>query len=376
MSKTGCGKKRQLQNILPCGMFGSLKKIEWKYFRIEICFFIFLSYGISFISDLEYSYYQEHNIANFTKNAEYRVAFGTFEIVAYSLFYWGFLKPAVFSKKAISVILGMLAFLYLQHLMQRYLANWVVSNTPIFSSELRAYTANHLKTRAHLSFAINYPLISVALPLIGFTFLIRSLQQDAQMKALKEQQLMSELNYLKAQLHPHFFFNTMNNIYSLALKQSKDTAPVVAKLADMMRYILYEADKPKVLISKEINFLSNYIEVEQIRHQQNTIKFDVQGVNEDLYIQPLLMLPFIENAFKHGLEQETEKGFVSIIVCVIDNELTLEVTNSKPQQQNLVSGIGLQNVSKRLELLYPHMYQLEVKDEPDTYHVTLTLQLT
>ncbi|WP_460694796.1 sensor histidine kinase [Mucilaginibacter puniceus] len=316
----------------------------------------------------------EHGTANFTKNIEYYTTFGTFHLVAYSIFYWVFFKTAVFNKKTVSVVLGMAVFLFLQHLLTAYLANWVIISLPIFSTDVKANAVRILKD-AHLWFTINYPLTRDAVPLIGFTFLIRSLQLEDQMKVLKEQQLLSELNYLKAQLHPHFFFNTMNNIYSLALKQSKDTAPVVAKLADMMRYILYEADQPKVSLKKEIGFLSNYVEVEQIRHQQNTIKFDVQGVNEALYIEPLLMLPFIENAFKHGLEQETEKGFVIIILCVIDNELTLEITNSKPQQQNLVTGIGLQNVSKRLELLYPDKHQLEVKNEPDTYQVTLTLQL-
>ncbi len=374
MSKTPRAKKRLLQNILPCSMFGKFNKIERKFFLIETCFFIYLSYGISFISDLEYSYYMEHNIANFTKNIEYYTTFGTFELTAYSVFYWGFLKTAVFNKKIVSVILGMAVFLYLQHLIIAYLATWVIISLPIFSTGLKANAAHILKA-SHLWFTINYPLTRTAAPLIGFTFLIRSLQQDEQMKVLKEQQLMSELNYLKAQLHPHFFFNTMNNIYSLALKQSKDTAPIVAKLADMMRYILYEADQPKVPLKKEIDFLSDYVEVEKIRHQQNTIQFDVQGINNSLHIEPLLMLPFIENAFKHGLEQETGKGSVSIIICVIENELTLDVTNSKPQQQNLVNGIGLQNVSKRLELLYPNTHQLEVKNEQDTYHVTLTLQL-
>ncbi|MFD0749184.1 sensor histidine kinase [Mucilaginibacter calamicampi] len=356
-------------------MFGLIKNIKWKYFRIELCFFIFLSYIISFISDLEYSYHVEHNVANFTKHFEYRIAFGTFEIAAYSLFYWGFLKRAVFNKKIVHVILGMAVFLFLQHLMQSYLANWVVSKMPIFSSELRTYTANALKS-ANMSYSINYPLMVVAFPLIGFTFLIRSLQQDEQMRALKEQQLMSELNYLKAQLHPHFFFNTMNNIYSLALKQSKDTAQVVAKLADMMRYILYEADQAKVSLKKEIDFLSNYVEVERIRHEQNIIQFDIQGINEVATIEPLLLLPFIENAFKHGLEQETGKGFVTIILCVMEDDITLEVSNSKATLLNPSTGIGLQNVSKRLELLYPNGHVLQVDERAETYNVTLTLQLT
>lgn len=374
MSKTLQAKNSQKQIVLPCGMFGNFSKIEWKYFRIELCFFIFISYIVSIISDLEYSYYEEHNIANFVKSLENRIVYGSFAMATYSLYYWLFLKPYAFNKKIAAVIISMAAFLVVQHWVYAYLAPWVIVNLPIFSKALTLDALNSLKS-AHMTFTISYASIHEAIPLVGFTFIIRSLQQDEQMKALKEQQLLSELNYLKAQLHPHFFFNTLNNIYSLALKQSKDTAPVVAKLADMMRYILYEADQSKVPLKKEVGFLSNYIEVEQIRHQQNIIKFDVQGVNEGLQIEPLLMLPFIENAFKHGLEQETGKGFVDIVLCIIENELTLQVVNSKPLPINSNPGIGLQNVSKRLELLYPDKHQLDIKDEPNIYHVTLTLQL-
>jgi LytS/YehU family sensor histidine kinase len=167
----------------------------------------------------------------------------------------------------------------------------------------------------------------------------------------------------------------MNNIYSLALKQSKDTAPVVARLADMMRYILYEADQSRVPLTKEVSFLSNYIEVERIRHRHNTIQFDVQGINDVPMIEPLLLLPFIENAFKHGLEQETGIGHVKIILCIIDNELTLDVSNSKPIGLNPSTGIGLQNVLKRLQLLYPNVHDLQVNEKTDAHNIILTLQL-
>lgn len=362
-------------NILPCNMFGSFSKIEWKYFRIELCFFIFISYIVSIISDLEYSYYERHNIASFVESLENRIVYGSFAMATYSAYYWLFLKPYVFNKKIAAVIISMVIFFVVQHWVYAYLSPWVIINLPIFSPVLTLDAVNSLKS-AHMTFTISYATVREAIPLIGFTFIIRSLQQDEQMKALKEQQLVSELNYLKAQLHPHFFFNTMNNIYSLALKQSKDTAPVVAKLADMMRYILYEADQPKVPLKKEVGFLSNYVEVEQIRHQHNTIQFDVQGINDSLHIEPLLMLPFIENAFKHGLEQETGQGFVNIVLCVMEDELILEVSNSKPQQVNSSAGIGIQNVLKRLTLLYPDKHRLEIKDEPNSYHVILSLQLT
>jgi LytS/YehU family sensor histidine kinase len=180
---------------------------------------------------------------------------------------------------------------------------------------------------------------------------------------------------LKAQLHPHFFFNTINNIYALALKQSADTAPMVAKLAEMMRYILYEADQPVVLLEREIEFLNNYIGTEKIRHKRNDIRFDVQRIDRNIRIEPLLLLPFVENAFKHGLEQETGNGYVHIVICLVENELTVEVTNSKPAEGEIrvTKGIGMQNLQKRLAILYPGKHQLLVHDEADKYQVTLTL---
>lgn len=356
-------------------MFGKFNEIDWKYFWVELSFLLFLSFGVSLISDLEYSAYEQHDISRFGEEIGYRLITGSFSFITYAIYYFAFLKRYVFGRKVIGIILCSVGYVIIDQLMGKFPSNWVVIHTDWVSNTVRARTIEDL-LRPRIIFTFNYRVSRSVIPLIGFTFFIRSLQQDEQMKALKEQQLLSELNYLKAQLHPHFFFNTMNNIYSLALKQSKDTAPVVAKLADMMRYILYEADQPKVPLKKEIDFLSNYVEVEQIRHQHNSIQFDVQGINDSLHIEPLLMLPFIENAFKHGLEQETGQGFVNIILCVMEDELILEVSNSKPQQVNSSAGIGIQNVLKRLTLLYPDKHRLEIKDELNTYHVTLALQLT
>jgi len=209
----------------------------------------------------------------------------------------------------------------------------------------------------------------------ALAYFIYSAKQNDQMRKLKEQQLLTELTYLKAQLHPHFFFNTMNNIYALALKRSADTAPLVAKLADMMRYILYEAERPIVPLVKEIEFLTNYVEAEKIRHHNNNqITFDVQGLKPAALIEPVLLLPFIENAFKHGLYEETGNGFVDIVICQSDAELILQVTNSKPQpQRETQKGIGLQNALKRLNLLYSRQYTMVIKDESDSYQLNLSL---
>ena len=250
------------------------------------------------------------------------------------------------------------------------------SHFPWFSAALRREALRWYQSASHVNFSIIY-MFQQFICIIALAYFIRSARQDEQMAQLKEQQLLTELNYLKAQLHPHFFFNTMNNIYALAQKKSPDTAVVVAKLAEMMRYILYEADQKNVPLMKEIDFITNYVEVEKIRHHSNiSISIDVQGIRKDTGIEPLLLLPFIENAFKHGLQEETEKGFVNIIICMHEKELTLAVDNSKPaaEYQAKPTGIGLQNVIKRLNLLYPDQHQLDIKEDESNYQVSLTLK--
>jgi LytS/YehU family sensor histidine kinase len=252
--------------------------------------------------------------------------------------------------------------------------DWIIMNAPVLSVELRNEALKSFNRDSVPSFGINYMILEF-LCVIALAYFVRSAKQDEQMQQLKEQQLMSELSYLKAQLHPHFFFNTLNNIYSLALKQSPDTAPVVAKLANMMQYILYESEQSTVPLSRDIAFLSDYVNVEQIRYNSSaSISFDIQLDEKETYIQPLLLLPFVENAFKHGLEEEPGKGFISIVICRDEEELTLQVINSKPLNRRLKKGLGLENVHKRLNLLYPGRHHLAITENEKLYRVNLTLE--
>ena len=357
-------------------MISGYTPFKQKYFWLEFGFIIFMSFGIALISDLEYSTYVQHDTYKFKDDIGYRFVTEIIEVFCYALYYWGFLKRYVFKRNLLAIILCSIAFVIFDHLVDKYITNWVLIHSDFISPEFRKRALVDMQ-RPTVIFTFNYLLISAIFPLIGLSFLIRSFMQDTDMKLLKEQQLVSELNYLKAQLHPHFFFNTINNIYGLALKQSTDTAPMVARLGDMMRYILYEADQKSVLLSKEISFLSNYIQVEQIRHQEHiAIQFDVQDIKPSNKIQPLLLLPFIENAFKHGLEEETKEGYVTIVLCQTEHDLTLEVVNSKPPMlsQKDAPGIGIKNVRKRLDLLYPGKYRLDIFDEDDSYRINLIIQ--
>lgn len=355
-------------------MWNRHNRIERKYLVIELVIMVYLCYLGAIISDLEYSYYEEHNIWKFTTALEYRLVTGSYSFVFCGVYYWLFLKRFVFKKQLVYVALSAIAFIFCWHLYDKFFMKWSIPKLLFLSAKLRADALRDYRY-PHIFFLANYLLEKIFL-IIGFAFLIRSLQQDEQVKALKEQQLITELNYLKAQLQPHFFFNTLNNIYGLAISQSESTAPMVAKLSEMMRYILYESDRQYVPLQQEINFLNNYVEIEKIRHTRHiSIAFDVQGISAHEQIEPLLLLPFIENAFKHGIQNELEKGFVNIVICVTGKELMAQVTNSKPFTAPKKPGVGLLNVQKRLALLYANRHQLNIEETENTYQVNLTLQL-
>ncbi len=193
--------------------------------------------------------------------------------------------------------------------------------------------------------------------------------------------MQSELRFLKSQINPHFLFNTLNSLYALTLKKSDLAPDIVLKLSEMMRYMLYECNEKWVPLSKEVNYIANYLELERIRQGNRVdIRYEVQGLVSDQKIAPLMFIPFIENCFKHGLGNQISKGFVYIQLEVRGNEVDLHIENSKaeamPKQVHPRSGgIGLVNVRRRLDLLYPNRYKLQVEDAPTTYAVRLNLSL-
>jgi two-component system, LytTR family, sensor kinase len=349
--------------------------IEWKYFRFELLFFI--SYYLMFpiFSSFEFTAV-EHSFVELSRESFFRAIINNLVYSPANMFagivYYVLVSRSLVTKKLLRFILYTVLFL-IGLVLYKKLVYLAVSNIHWLPAKLVSDAAR-LAKQNRFHFSIVY-MCREFLCIVALAWFIYSAKQDDNMRILKEQQLLTELSYLKAQLHPHFFFNTINNIYSLALKRSADTAPLVAKLADMMRYILYEAEQPKVPLQKEIQFLTNYIDAEKIRqHNNNSISFDVQGVQPHTMIEPLLLLPFIENAFKHGLHEETGNGFVQVVICETNNELNLQVNNSKPQPvKEIPKGIGVQNATRRLNLLYPGRYVMNIKEDANTFHLNLSL---
>ena len=190
----------------------------------------------------------------------------------------------------------------------------------------------------------------------------------------------AELKLLKAQVHPHFLFNTLNNLYGLTLEKSNDAPKLVLQLSEILDYILYRCDTPKVLLSEDLNNLKNYIEIEKIRYSEKLkLVTEIPEVEKKLKIAPLILLPYVENAFKHGVSHFPGIAFVHLKISVVANTLIFQIENSRNQFQtseiDKSSGLGMKNVQRRLDLLYPGKYILEVNEQDETFSVTLTLKL-
>ncbi len=193
---------------------------------------------------------------------------------------------------------------------------------------------------------------------------------ETQLK-LKEQ----ELNYLKMQIHPHFLFNTLNTLYGFALKKADETPEMILKLSNLLDYLLYQINKPFVLLTDEINHIEDYIELEKMRFN-NTLNtsFKYHSISETTKIAPMLLLPFVENSFKHGSLVE---GVLTLDITLTTHDDTIEfnITNSSlSEASDLENGIGLQNIKKRLDILYHTNYQLDISQDNSLFHVKLILK--
>ncbi|MEI6454896.1 MAG: histidine kinase [bacterium] len=201
---------------------------------------------------------------------------------------------------------------------------------------------------------------------------------ERQKKEMEAEKLFSELAFLKSQINPHFLFNILNNICSLARKKSDDTENAIIKLSQIMRYMLQDSKNEKVPLEKEIEYLQNYIELQRLRiSDQVKIEFRTIGRTDMIMIEPLLLIPFVENAFKHGVSY-LENSEINIFLKAEVNFLLFRIENNivKPAKDMILqeSGIGLKNVVRRLELLYPGMHKLTISDDGEQYHVELNIQ--
>jgi sensor histidine kinase YesM len=188
----------------------------------------------------------------------------------------------------------------------------------------------------------------------------------------------TELKLLKSQLHPHFLFNTLNNLYSLALEKSDKTPDLIIRLGDMLSYVIYDCNSDKVLLSKEIDFLNSFIELQRVRFISCQITKEIRGDIDDQKIIPMLLHTFVDNSFKHGAARISGDSWINISINAYNGFLDFRIVNNKRSGQEIkkeTGGIGIENARKRLEVLYKERYELKIDDSENTYSVFLKLQL-
>lgn len=212
-----------------------------------------------------------------------------------------------------------------------------------------------------------------------FTSSVQKSELEKEKIKLEKENIKLELDFLRSQINPHFFFNTLNNIYSIIIDKDEFAADIILKLSDLMRYSLYESGNDKILLKDELKFICDYIDLEKIRHKEHVkINLHVQGDSNHYEIPPLILITFVENAFKHGVNNTIEPSWVKISINIKNAELTFIAQNSKSprlRSDNIQGGIGIVNLRRRLDIMYPERYKLMIDNNPLQYMVKLKLQL-
>ncbi|WP_211323746.1 sensor histidine kinase [Sediminitomix flava] len=318
----------------------------------------------------DYSYSFQSNLIGFPINI--------FECYFHSYFLLTFF---VFRKKYFSYFVTLFGMLFVMMILRVELNYYLV--TPIVFPE--AY-----KPIEKYSFIHSTVVMLGDIYVIGFTTAIKLVIDWAKnqklTKELEKKTLETELDFLRSQVQPHFFFNTLNNLYALVLRKSDRAPEVILKLSDLMSYILYDINKTKKSsLLKELSYIQNYLDLEQLRFGKRVkINMELAGEMDDKFIPPLILLPFIENAFKHGVQHQTNQTEISIKISVTDDKLHFEISNPKYQAENVslanqlehtpkTGGIGLTNTKRRLELLYQDRFELQIDDENNLFFVSLKI---
>jgi LytS/YehU family sensor histidine kinase len=205
----------------------------------------------------------------------------------------------------------------------------------------------------------------------------RKREQEANL--IKNQMLEAESKMLKWQINPHFLFNTLNNIYSMSQLKSDKTPDAVHRLSEMLRYVIYDCNDDFVKLKQEVKYIQSYIDLLLLKDENlQNVKYDFSGINPELKITPMILIPFVENSFKHSKFEDAQKSWINIDLKTKGNQLNFKIENSVPEHnftKDAVGGIGIVNVKKRLQMLYPGKHILNHFQEKNVYHVELILDL-
>lgn len=347
-----------------------IQKIDLKRAALHVFYWIFfLFFYISNKSENE-GYYDFTFIYSWKILAQASVGYG--------LIYW-IIPQTLNKKKYLFFVISALIWVYFNFALLMILKYYYLEpKFPSFFADWLGHkmTVPERLTSAKLIFRefsfITYPVI-----ILGFISFNRKQQR---LLKLEEEKKSMELKVLKNQLNPHFLFNTLNNLYTLTLKKDDKAPEVIAKLSEILDFVLYRCNEDYVSIEKEIALIENYIALEKLRYNENRLDIlFTKNIQESNKISPLIILTFIENAFKHGVVNETEKAVILLNIESKKEEIIFSIENTKPQNELIrisdKSKIGLVNVQKQLDLLYPKKHQLQIEETQTNFKVKLCLYL-
>lgn len=306
----------------------------------------------------------------------------TFINVVYAVFYYAFayfIVPRFFRTKTLHYFAGSTVALYIIFIyIAKTIEKFAIGNYSFNETDIAAINESLSRKPYDLVYLIQVVFVT-AIPM-SIKFLRSFHKLQAEKSNLEKINTSLELNFLKSQLNPHFLFNSLNNIYALALQKNEKAPDMIIKLSDLMRYILYECNVDKNDLAKEVAFMQDYIDLEKIRHGENVdISFTIHGPLEGKKIPPLLLIPFVENAFKHGVNAQFGRCWVTFELQLTERGLIFKSENNKPMNgasvpTSKVGGIGIENVKKRLELTYPKKHTLQVKQQEQVFQVELKVE--
>lgn len=298
-----------------------------------------------------------------------------FLLLFFYLHYYSLIPTFFFKRRYILYFVGILFCFGAITILPKVFINLLISFFPNFETLPDRFSNISFHSRHEIQHIISHYFFQF-LMVIAFSFLLKIYDR---WKQTEEEKLITELSYLKSQMNPHFLFNTLNSIYSLAIQEkSNNTANAIVKLSGMMRYVISESETDFLSLDKEINYIKDYIELQKIR-LENTVDlaFNIEGNGAGKRIAPFLLIHFIENAFKFGVNPE-KKSSIRINISIEKNEIILMVRNNKVNtnfDSSVKNGLGIKNTKQRLQLLYPSNHQLVIAEKENEFNVTLKLIL-
>ena len=302
-------------------------------------------------------------------------------IAAYTLVYYQVPK-LIFKRKYLKFIISFLIVAYCTTVLARLLTVFVaepiqgvVELTPKSEMLVRVFTHIWRLVQGYLLSIYIIPVI-----MLGIKLIKQRSEEKQKLERLEKEKATTELNFLKAQIHPHFLLNTLNNIYALSLKKSDKTSESVLKLSEMLTYVLYKCNEKFVSLKDEIQLIENYIALERLRYGNGLkVEFKKDAIDKSTKIAPLVLLSIVENAFKHGVSGDIGNPEIKIHLSNKNDELYFSVFNTKNKNKqadhtDYTKGIGSENVKKQLNLVYPNAHNFVVNEKPESYKVELTLK--